>query len=156
MEVGTASHGVSVVEITPHLEVAGVLVEGVIVEAHLTGDDNGHFDIEGDLLGPGDPQPRHLTEDVVLLELLQAVDLQVGFPEKLQSLRILSAHVDGTSGKYGYNLQLYVTYNVGKLHLKKTSSSKKTNRMVQFSLIASKLHCCILISFSSETRTTPT
>ena len=73
-----------------------MLIEGIIVEAHLTGDNYRHFDIEGDLLGPGDPQPGHLTEDVVLLELLQTVDLQVGFPEKLQSLRILSAHVDGT------------------------------------------------------------
>ena len=105
MKVGAASHRVSVIEIAANLEVASVLVEGVIVKTHLTGDNNRHFDIEGDPLGPGDPQPGHLTEDVVLLELLQAVDLQVGFPKKLQSLSVLSAHVDGTSTEYGYNFQ---------------------------------------------------
>ena len=116
VEVWAAGHGVSIIEITAHLEVAGVLIEGIIVEAHLTGDNDRHFDIEGDPLGAGDPQAGHLTEDVVLLELLQAVDLQVGFPEELQSLRVLSAHVDGTSRKCGY---------ISNLHCWKTSLWKK-------------------------------
>ena len=85
-----------VIEVTADLEEAGVTVEGVVVEAHLTGYHDCHFDVKSDSLGAGDPQPGHLTQDVVLLKLLQAVDLQVGFPQQLQRLRVLCAHVDWT------------------------------------------------------------
>ena len=85
-----------VIEVTADLEEAGVTVEGVVVETHLTGYHNCHFDVKSDSLGAGDPQPRHLTQDVVLLKLLQPVDLQVGFPQQLQRLRVLCAHVDWT------------------------------------------------------------
>ena len=47
-------------------------------------------------LRSGDPQSRHLAEDVVLLELLEAVDLEVGFPQKFESLSVFGAHVDRT------------------------------------------------------------
>ena len=85
---------VPVVEVASNLEVAGVLIERIVIETHLTGDHDRHFDVKSDPLGPGDSQARHLAEDVVLLKLLQTVDLKVWFPQKLQGFSIFCAHVD--------------------------------------------------------------
>ena len=61
MEVRGTRHGVLVVEVAAHLEVAFVVIKGVVIEAHLARDDNCHLDIKGDTLRPGDPQTCHLT-----------------------------------------------------------------------------------------------
>ena len=51
MKIRGTCHRVLVVKVAANLEVTCVIVEGVVVEAHLAGDHDGHLDVEGDSLG---------------------------------------------------------------------------------------------------------
>lgn len=82
MEHCAAGHRVLVVEVTANLEVTRVAVKRIVVETHLTRNDNSRFDVEYYPLGPRDPEPRHLTQDVVFLKFLETVNFQIWFPQK--------------------------------------------------------------------------
>ena len=82
MEHCAAGHRVLVIEVTAHLEVTRVAVKRIVVETHLTRNDNSRLDVEYNPLRPRDPEPCHLAQDVVLLEFLETVNFQIWFPQK--------------------------------------------------------------------------
>ena len=82
MEHCAAGHRVLVIEVTAHLEVTRVAVKRIVVETHLTRNDNSRLDVEYYPLRPRDPEPCHLAQDVVLLEFLETVNFQIWFPQK--------------------------------------------------------------------------